>query len=121
MALALLTGACRERPAGETPDGGSMDGSALVCTVQPPTVCPDPMPRWADVSSIFQQRCAICHNMTVVGAQWPLMQYQHVADWADLVRAMLVDCSMPPPDSGVRITDEERLRILTWILCGFPE
>ncbi len=50
-----------------------------------------------------------------------LLQYSHVADWNDVVRAMLLDCSMPPPDAGVPMPDEERTAILTWLLCGFPE
>ena len=38
-----------------------------------------------------------------------------------VVRAMLLDCSMPPPDAGVTMPDEERVAILTWLLCGYPE
>ena len=42
----------------------------------------------------------------MIGGPWPLLQYSHVADWYDVVRAMLLDCSMPPPDAGV--TDDRR-------------
>ena len=115
-AVALLGAAGCDRSAG----GTTNDAGALVCTVQAPTACPDPAPHWADVSAIFQNRCVQCHN-GMIGGPWPLMQYQHVADWSDLVRAMLIDCSMPPPDAGVPMTDEERVAILTWILCGHPE
>jgi hypothetical protein len=115
-AVTVLGGAACDR----SPGGTTSDAGALVCTVQPPTVCPDPAPRWADVSPIFQSRCVECHN-GMVGGPWPLMQYQHVADWSDLVRSMLVDCSMPPPDAGRPMTDEERVAILTWILCGVQE
>jgi hypothetical protein len=38
-----------------------------------------------------------------------------------VVRDELLDCSMPPLDSGASMTTEERKAILTWILCGFPE
>ena len=62
----------------------------------------------------------MCHN-GMIGGPWPLMQYSHVADWFDVVRAMLLDCSMPPPDAGVTMPDEERVAILTWLLCGYPE
>ena len=30
-------------------------------------------------------------------------------------------CDGPPPDAGVPMTNEERLTILTWLRCGFPE
>jgi len=122
-ALAVGTG-CRQ--AGQNSSDGGDDGGttddagALVCTVQAPTVCPDPPPHWPDVSPIFQRRCVMCHN-GMVGGPWPLMQYSHVADWFDVVRAMLLDCSMPPPDAGVYMPDEEKTAILTWLLCGYPE
>ena len=113
----LLIGVCLLAGGGCSSD--SNRGGALVCTVQAPTVCPDPAPHWADVAPIFQNRCVECHN-GMVGGPWPLMQYQHVADWQDLVRAHVLSCTMPPPDAGVPMTDEERTAILTWILCGFP-
>ena len=116
LLVLLLGGACSSST---LPGGSSNDGGALVCTVQAPTVCPDPAPHWADVAPIFQNRCVECHN-GMVGGPWPLMQYQHVADWQDLVRAHVLSCTMPPPDAGVPMTDEERTAILTWILCGFP-
>jgi hypothetical protein len=118
----IATGAGCRQPASQSPDGGATedDAGALPCTVQAPTVCPDPPPHWPDVSPIFQRRCVTCHN-GMIGGPWPLMQYSHVADWYDVVRAMLLDCSMPPPDAGVEMPDEERVAILTWLRCGYPE
>jgi hypothetical protein len=103
-------------------DGGptTVDGAPLVCTITAPTVCPDPAPRWPDVSPIFQNRCVRCHN-GAVGGPWPLMQYQHAVDWFDIIRSMLLDCTMPPPEAMIPMPDEERTAILTWILCGVPE
>jgi len=122
LAVSLFTLVACNSPRPQSPDGGGVsdDASALVCTVKAPTACPEPPPRWADVSPIFQAKCVLCHNGSP-GGPWPLMQYQHVADWFDVVRAMLLDCSMPPPDAGVPMPDEERVAILTWILCGYPE
>ena len=121
LAAVLITGAGCRQPAQGSPDGGTTeDAGALLCTVQAPTVCPAPPPHWPDVSPIFQRRCVMCHN-GMIGGPWPLMQYSHVADWFDVVRAMLLDCSMPPPDAGVTMPDEERVAILTWLLCGYPE
>jgi hypothetical protein len=91
------------------------------CHVEPPTECPEPPPRYADVQPIFHERCGgDCHT-GAPGSEWPLDTYGHVADWYDVIRDELRDCSMPPLDAGVSITTEERQVILTWILCGFPE
>ncbi|HVY38604.1 MAG TPA: hypothetical protein VHM31_11735 [Polyangia bacterium] len=100
------------------PDGG---GKPLICSVTAPTSCPDPAPRYADVAPIISQRCAMpCHS-GVPNGPWPLTDYEHVADWADTVRADLLDCSMPPADGGVPITADDRTAVLTWIRCGAPE
>jgi hypothetical protein len=121
LLLAGLAGAGCERAGQQTLDGGAAtDASAIVCTVSAPTACPDPPPHYRDVQPIFQSRCVDCHN-GMIGGPWPLLQYSHVADWQDVVRAHLLACTMPPPDSGVPMTDEERRAILTWILCGYPE
>jgi hypothetical protein len=70
-------------------------------------------------SCIIERRCLGCHSGVPEGP-WPLTTYEHVADWQDVVRTDLLDCSMPPPDAGVPITIDERIAILTWIRCGFP-
>ena len=93
----------------------------IKCEVTAPTACPTPVPHYNDVAAIVEQRCATpCHS-GIIDGPWPLTDYEHVADWADIVRAEVLACTMPPADSGVAITDEERLAILTWIRCGFPE
>ena len=53
---------------------------------------------------------------------WPLNDYELVADWADLIRADLLNCSMPPADAaaGAAMTDADRVVLLNWILCGTP-
>lgn len=102
-------------------DGCAKSDPAAVCAVMAPTECPAPAPRYRDVATIVEQRCATpCHS-GVPDGPWPLIDYEHVADWADVVRASLLDCSMPPADGGVSITTNERLTILAWIRCGFPE
>jgi hypothetical protein len=64
------------------------------------------------------RRCTSCHNGT--GGQWPLNQYEHVADWYGEIRAQMLACTMPPVDSGSAMPLRERQTILTWIRCGFP-
>ena len=104
-----------------TPDGGTTtDTAPLVCTVKAPTVCPDPPPHYPDVQPIINRLCVPCHA-GLPGGNWPLLQYEHVASWQDLIRAHMLACSMPPPDAGVVMTNDEREAILTWILCGYLE
>ena len=67
------------------------------CTVTAPTECPDPAPRYADVAPIIGKYCASpCHYGAPAGP-WPLTDYDHVADWQDIVRDQVLTCAMPPP------------------------
>jgi len=127
VAVAGLTGCDRGGSAkGEVgaDSGARADAGGLTedsCTIVAPTACPTPSPTYASVAAIIAQRCAgPCHS-GVPDGPWPLTDYQHVADWADVVRDELLDCSMPPLDSGVAMTAAERLAILTWIRCDYPE
>lgn len=85
-----------------------------------PTACPDPAPKYADVAPVFAAKCATCHSGAADGP-WPLADYDHVASWQGEIRSQLLSCSMPPPDAGASITDEERMLILTWLRCGAPQ
>ncbi len=99
-------------------DGGD-DSMLAACAVAAPTACPSPPPHFADVQPIFAARCGQCHDGT--GPEWPLKEYRQVADWQDSIRDRVLDCSMPPPESRIPMTVAERVAVLTWIKCGFPE
>jgi hypothetical protein len=102
-------------------DSAATDAAARVCSVEAPTSCPDPSPHYGDVAPIINQRCVEpCHS-GLPGGPWPLTDYAHVADWADVVRDDLILCLMPPADGGISMSEEEKLAILTWIRCGFLE
>ncbi len=105
--------------ASDISDATIREGSTHMCSVTAPTACPDPAPHYADVAPIFQRRCIICHSGAVDGP-WPLTNYEHIADWQDIIRGDMLDCTMPPVDAGVPITREERMAILTWIRCALP-
>ncbi|MES1172242.1 MAG: hypothetical protein ABUL77_03305 [Bacteroidota bacterium] len=113
--VGLALAACGGSPAAIPFDAGSTG-----CPVPAPTTCPDPMPRYAEVMPILEQRCVSCHAGLPNGP-WPLTTYTHVADWEQELRAALLDCSMPPADAGVGLTSQERVTVLTWIRCGLPE
>jgi hypothetical protein len=118
LLAAIVAAGCG--PSAQTDGGVTTDGGAIVCTVEAPTVCPDPPPHYPDIQPIIQRACVPCHQ-GLPGGNWPLLQYSHVADWQDIIRAQMLACTMPPPDAGVPISDEEREAILTWIRCGFLE
>ena len=99
--------------------GGSSSSPAQGCPLTPPSACPEPKPSYADVKPIFEQRCYACHDGNHM--QWPLTSYQHVADWFGEVRAQMVACTMPPASAKSDMTVSERMRILDWIRCGYPE
>lgn len=108
LVAASATGACQV----SSPDLGP------ACTVTAPTDCPDPAPRYADVAPIIGAHCASPCHWGAPGGPWPLTDYPHVADWQDVVRDDLLDCSMPPPEADSTMTDAERTAILVWIRCG---
>jgi hypothetical protein len=112
LACVLSVGAC-----------GDNEKPPVACTVTAPAECPEPALYYADVATIFEARCssaAACHA-GVKGGPWPLSTYDDVSDWQDVIRAEVLHCSMPPPDSGMSISDQEREAILTWIKCGALE
>lgn len=88
------------------------------CDAVAPTSCMTPSPRWADVQPIFATRCAVCHGN--IPGHWPLDTYGHVVDWNVEIRGMLLSCTMPPIDSDVVMTLEERQLILEWLRCNSP-
>jgi uncharacterized membrane protein len=88
--------------------------------VAAPTACPAPPVRYRDVRPIIRARCLACHY-GYAGGPWPLTTYEHVADWADNIRADLLDCTMPPTGASQDMTAEEKTAILTWIRCGVPD
>ncbi|MFT3710127.1 MAG: hypothetical protein QM817_21055 [Archangium sp.] len=99
-------------------DGGYDAGPGEVCMPVAPTMCTETQLRWADIEPVIVSRCFQCHDGSQ--PQWPLRTYSDVADWADIVRGDIVDCTMPPLDSGVSMTNAERRLILDWIKCSYP-
>jgi hypothetical protein len=99
-------------------DAAVVDPAIYACGVAAPTSCPSPAPTYADIAPIVQRLCIPCHIGAADGP-WPLTAYQHVADWQDIIRAAMLDCTMPP-DAGFPMTRTERLTVLTWIRCGLP-
>jgi len=118
------TGGVVSGSGGSGGNGGASGGSAGTvgpgeCTVVAPTACPDPAPTYANVEPIFSNNCVPCHRGSPDGP-WPLTNYGHVASWRDEIRAMLLTCSMPPPEEMIPLPNDEAGVILNWIRCGMP-
>lgn len=90
------------------------------CTVEAPSACLEPKPTYGDIAPILKDHCVICHNGKA-GGPWPLTTYGHVADWQNEIRQEVSRCTMPPPDAGVEISDEDRSEILMWLRCGLAK
>lgn len=94
--------------------------AAPQCTLTAPTTCPEPATTYSDIAPVLAAKCVTCHY-GATGGPWPLTSYDDVANWRDAVRDDVLDCSMPPPDSGITLDDAERLAILSWVRCGGVE
>jgi cytochrome c5 len=95
-------------------------GAALTCNVDPPLACPAGGPTYAAVQPIFARSCVPCHDGADPDGPWPLRTYKSAADWAEVIRADLISCEMPPADGGIPLSDEDRHALLTWIRCDYP-
>jgi hypothetical protein len=94
-------------------------GAGPACDTVLPTSCASPI-HYGDVAPVIEQRCAQpCHS-GIPDGPWPLTDYDHVADWAEVIRDELARCSMPPPDSGISLDPAEKAAVLQWIRCGYP-
>ncbi len=109
--------ACPAPPEPEPADAG-VDGGVFVCDVVPPATCMEPAPHFADISPVLQQRCVTCHHGNDPLGPWPMKTYEEVADWQDTVRSEVANCTMPPPDAGLYVSNEERVLLLNFIRCG---
>ncbi len=100
---------------------GCASSPAKVCPADEPATCPTSgAPSYAnDVAPIFAKYCtANCHGPNGVESGQPLSTYNDVEKLIDDVHVQVYDCMMPmsPPDP----TTEERITLLTWIVCGSP-
>jgi hypothetical protein len=114
--LPLMLAACASKSEGPVGDAGAL----VACNVDAPLACPADGPTYATVEPIIGRSCVPCHGGENPDGPWPLRTYKSAADWAEVIRADLITCEMPPADGGVPITDEDRHALLTWIRCDYP-
>ena len=82
-----------------------------------------------DISRILQNRCQECHRPGQIGPM-PLLTYDEVSSWAQMIKEVVSDSRMPPwhadPKHGKfkndrRLSVDERTKLLAWIDAGCPE
>jgi uncharacterized membrane protein len=64
-----------------------------------------------DAQPIFKSRCSVCHNEYMPDKNW--MDYKIAFGKKDLIKAKMIDKSMPPGNS-TNITDDERKTLIKW-------
>ena len=99
---------------------GCDDSPAAECHALP-TVCPATVPSYAtQIAPIFNARCNGCHNANDPTGPWPFDSHSDVDDWSGMILDDLEHCTMPPPDSGMPLPDNERALLQAWLACGAP-
>jgi hypothetical protein len=99
-----------------------VDAEVVTCLPPRSTVCVSPAPSFAaDVVPILDARCNGCHDPALPAGPWPLHDYQDVVDWRGVVVESLLNCTMPPPEAGPPLPEDERQRLFAWVACGTPD
>lgn len=89
----------------------------------------EPITYHKQVARIFQARCQDCHRPGEAGP-FPLLSYKSAKGWADMIREVVSDGTMPPWHADAplghfkndrRLTPDEKKTLLAWIDQGCPE
>jgi hypothetical protein len=114
--LAFGLGACgNSRAIEELVQCGTVDASSAAC----PADGGAGGLTYAQVEPLIVKSCVPCHDGMMTDV-WPLTDYGDIAAWASSIKNSILDCSMPPADGGVPITNAERSALVQWVLCKTP-
>lgn len=85
---------------------------------------------WSNqISRLFQKHCQSCHRPGQIGP-FPLLEYDDVLGWGDMIREVVEQERMPPWHADrryghfindARMTEEEKELIYQWVADGQPE
>ena len=101
---------------------GGAGGATIACTPPASTICAQPAPSFAAGSSpVVDRSCNTCHADDNPDGIWPLHAWADVAAWQQLIISDLVNCTMPPPDSGTPFSESERQQLFAWLACNSPD
>ena len=90
------------------------------CPVESAPSCASSPPSWShDVAPLVQAYCARCHSAGGAAANRPLQTYRDVLSRRGPVLNQIFACRMPPA-SEPQPSDEERQRLVGWLVCRTP-
>ncbi len=75
---------------------------------------------YADLKSVLEQRCAVCHNAVVAQKNVALHTPELVQQHAQAIYQQTVVLRLMPQNNATQITEEERERIRRWFRAGAP-
>ena len=84
------------------------------------------VPAFADVAAL--DKCTTCHSSDLSGGErmgapagfnWD--EYDAAREHAEHIAHEVFEGEMPPPDSGITLTNAEEQELYLWALCGAPE
>jgi peroxiredoxin len=82
-----------------------------------------------DVAPIIQNRCQECHRPGQIGPM-PLLTYNHVSAWSEMIREVVQEGRMPPWHAAPgrlkfknyrALSEKDRATLLAWIDQGCPK
>ena len=75
---------------------------------------------FADVQSVLQQRCVMCHNAQLASKNVALHEPQLITGQAQAIYQQTVVLKAMPMNNATQISDDERLLIKRWFEAGAP-
>ena len=75
---------------------------------------------FADVQSVLQQRCVMCHNAQLASKNVALHEPQLITGQAQAIYQQTVVLKAMPMNNATQITDDERLLVKRWFEAGAP-
>jgi hypothetical protein len=101
---------------------GSNGDASNTCPNDAPQSCPAAIPSYAhDVTPIIEQACLSCHGPGgPEGNVFPLQDYNDVYAKREAVMAQVASCQMPQPGGDVSLDANDRVTLLTWLVCHAP-
>jgi mono/diheme cytochrome c family protein len=102
--------------------GGVACGPGDTCPNDEPASCPSPIPSFSgQVQAIFETKCGACHAPGGLKADTPLLTWAQISPplTRTSVLVRIVRCEMPKAGAPP-LTEDERLALLGWLVCGGP-
>lgn len=93
---------------------------ATSCPADLPATCPVDVPSFkTTIAPIVASRCALCHSVDGSQSGHSFATYDLVYASRSAVLNQIYACNMPPAGAA-QLTLDERVAVLTWLVCGSP-